>query len=155
MYYEFHKIHLILIFRSSSNGIYLNDLELGMERSTLKMNNTIKRYYNFFKWHNYCSIHDTHADKYCESVCASCVFLQDKTKTNNNQVYENITGWWNAPYPEICSNSTTIATTSYQIVENPTETTSTNILLKQLILLLILIGLLMINVHSFYNRFLF
>lgn len=110
-----------IFFRFLPYGIYLDALKLGVEGLAKEMNDIInspRRYYDFFKWHDYYSFHDAGADDYRESVCAFCAFLNTDAYTQRykKSVYNNILGWWNVKKPEEFPNSpypisTTILTT--------------------------------------------
>lgn len=78
-------------------GIYLDALKLGVERLAKEMNDIINhppRYYDFFKWHAYYSYHATAENKYRESVCAFCAFLNKNTNVYKKTIYNNVKEWW-------------------------------------------------------------
>lgn len=122
------KCNEILIFRFLPDGVYLNALELGEERLAREMNRIIndqQRYYNFFKWHDNYNIYDPGDDDHRESVCALCAYLNNNANRNNTQVYESITGWWNAPYPELLSEIDTSPSFQSAETESTSQTTTT------------------------------
>lgn len=83
------------------HGIYLDALKLGVEKLAKEMNDIINdppRYYDFFKWHNYYSFHDTADNDYRESVCSLCAFLNSDSRMYKRTVYKNIKFWWRHPF---------------------------------------------------------
>lgn len=79
------------------DGIYLDALELGVERLVKEMNdimNNPTRYYDLFKWHAYYSFHATADNNYRESVCAFCAFLNNNAQMYKKSVYTNVKQWW-------------------------------------------------------------
>lgn len=57
------------------------------------MNNK-KRYYEFFKWRRYYSLHDPYETPETDEICALCAFLNNDRNTHKVSVYENITEFW-------------------------------------------------------------
>lgn len=79
------------------DGIYLDAIKLGVQRLAKEMIDIINhppRYYDFFKWHSYYSYHATADDKYRESVCAFCTYLNNNAQMYKKTVYVNVKQWW-------------------------------------------------------------
>lgn len=54
-----------------------------------------EKYYDFFKWHGYYSIHAPNETADTDEICAFCALLNNKTFTREISVYEDITEFWN------------------------------------------------------------
>lgn len=54
-----------------------------------------KKYYDFFRWHNYYSFHAPNETAETDEICAFCALLNNKTFSREISVYEDITGFWN------------------------------------------------------------
>lgn len=78
-------------------GMYLNANDLEVENLAKIMNESIhdkKKYYDFFRWHRYYSIHDPRESPDSDEICSFCAFLNDKSQINKKSVYMNITQFW-------------------------------------------------------------
>lgn len=78
--------------------IYLNAQELGARELAKQMDDIIRdplKYYNFFKWHDYYSFHNSDEDNYHDAVCGFCALLNNKTRRHQRTAYKYITNWWN------------------------------------------------------------
>lgn len=78
-------------------GSYLDANTLGHGALATIMNDTIinkAKYYDFFKWHNYYSIHATNESADTDEICAFCAFLNDKKHSYTSTVYTNINRFW-------------------------------------------------------------
>lgn len=58
-----------------------------------------QRYFDFFKWHGYYSFHETAKDKYRQTVCEFCAFLNSYKRKNIRKTYKDIGKWWNVQPP--------------------------------------------------------
>lgn len=58
-----------------------------------------QRYFDFFKWHGYYSFHATANDKYRQTVCELCAFLNSYRRKNLRKAYKDIDKWWNVQPP--------------------------------------------------------
>lgn len=52
------------------------------------------KYYDFFKWRRYYSIHDHSESAETDEICALCSFLNDKKYKYKTTVYTHITWFW-------------------------------------------------------------
>lgn len=82
------------------DGIYLNARQLGAKRLAKTMSELIvdkKRFYNFFKWHNYYTFHDAADSLQRDGICEFCALLNNKTRRDRRTVHRLITKFWNVP----------------------------------------------------------
>lgn len=80
------------------DGIYLNAQESGARELAKEMNDIIRnplKYYNFFKWHDHYSFHNSDEDNYHDAICGFCALLNNKTRRGQRITYKYITKWWN------------------------------------------------------------
>lgn len=106
------------------DGIYLNARNLGISKLAKEINDIIynrSRYYEFFKWHNYYSYHDTTKDDYSNTFCGLCALLNRKTVKSESTVNKYISGWWN-----ITDHGTTPSNTSSAADTRDSETSATD-----------------------------
>lgn len=54
-----------------------------------------KRYYDFFKWHNHYTFHDTTDSPETDGICDLCAKLNNYTFRNDISVHSNFSAWWN------------------------------------------------------------
>lgn len=94
--------NFVIFFRFLPEGIYLDAQKLGEVELAKEMNDIIlnpQRYFNFFKWRSYYSFHATTNNKYRETVCELCAFLNNRKQTNLRTEYKDIGKWWNVQPP--------------------------------------------------------
>lgn len=82
------------------DGSYLNannyePWELAREMSEIIKNKT--RYYNYFKWRRYYSVHDSDESPETDVLCRFCNFLNKNNKFNTTTEYPDIVRWFNEP----------------------------------------------------------
>lgn len=85
-------------FRFMPDGIYLDALELSPAELAQKINDILKdenSYYDMFKWHNHYRFIDPLDSPDTNSICTLCTLLNDKNKSNEIKVYDNIVKWFN------------------------------------------------------------
>lgn len=85
------------------DGIYLDARILGPAKLAREMVDIIynkKRYYEFFKWHEHYSFHNTGEDDYHHEICGLCDLLNNKTVMDLNTV-RRTNLWWNEWYDGI------------------------------------------------------
>lgn len=54
----------------------------------------VDRYYNYFKWHRYYTIHEPNERADSDEICGFCAFLNDKEEMRKTTIYKNITNFW-------------------------------------------------------------
>lgn len=80
-------------------GSYLDARTLGQEKLAYIINDTIHdkdKYYEFFKWRRYYSLHDPNESPETDEFCAFCAFLNKVKSTCKTSVYENLTTFWSS-----------------------------------------------------------
>lgn len=61
--------------------------------------NDKRKYYEFFKWHDYYSFHFSGEDHHSREFCALCAYLNNSK--NKTGIMYNITLWWNVDWPPL------------------------------------------------------
>lgn len=56
--------------------------------------NDKEKYYDFFKWLRYYSLHDPYESPETDEICALCKFLNNDRNTNKITIYDNINKFW-------------------------------------------------------------
>lgn len=87
----------LVVFRFMPHGSYLNAYVLGPKKLAKTMNDIIKnndRYYDFFRWHRYYSLHEPVENADTDQVCNFCAYLNDESNRQETNVYENIIEFW-------------------------------------------------------------
>lgn len=78
-------------------GSYINAVELGPEKLAKEMADIIKnktRYYDFFRFHRYYSLHDCNEKPDSDVICNFCAYCNENLKSNIT-IHEDITRWYN------------------------------------------------------------
>lgn len=80
-------------------GSYLDARELGQEKLAYVINDTIhnkSKYYEFFKWHRYYTLHDPSETPETDEICGFCAFLNRDKNIERTSVYENLSAYWSS-----------------------------------------------------------
>lgn len=71
--------------------------ELGQVRLAYEINDIIQnktKYYDFFRWHRYYTLHDPSETPETDEICGFCAFLNMNKNAQKTSVYENFAGYW-------------------------------------------------------------
>lgn len=91
------SLDVTIFFRFLPKGSYIDASYSVPEELASTMNDIIQdrnKYYNFFKWHNYYSIHDGSESADSDEICALCAFLNDKKHKYTRTSYTHINWYW-------------------------------------------------------------
>ncbi|CAG9786048.1 unnamed protein product [Diatraea saccharalis] len=92
--------------RFMPNGIYLNAMELGVERLVAKMNNLINNpeiYAEYFRWKNHYEYRFTNEDDSAHNeYCGLCALMNDVAKMKEITVVKKFRQWWDNP--DLCKH---------------------------------------------------
>lgn len=83
--------------------MYLNAYTLGVTKVVKEMVNIIQsknKYYDFFKWRRYYTVHSPKESKYTDNYCKFCTKVNDVMISTKKKIYKNLTYWWNPPTGE-------------------------------------------------------
>lgn len=87
----------VFSLRLLPNGSYLDATTQRPEDLAKTIDDIIKdknRYYDFFRWHRYYSIHASNETAETNEICAFCAFLNDRKHTYIKSVYKHINYFW-------------------------------------------------------------
>lgn len=107
-------------------GIYLDANVLSPYQMADRMHEIIKdkkKYYEFFKWHDHYSFHNTGENRYHEELCRLCALL-NKTR-NQTSILDHLVEWWYEEHPIWPTMATTPISEAQQ---NAVEKFLTNVL---------------------------
>ncbi|CAB3224360.1 unnamed protein product [Arctia plantaginis] len=86
--------------RFMPDGIYLDATKLTVPELAKKMADIInnkEEYYNYFKWHNHYSYHDSTDFSESDPYCNFCSMVDDEQRFEEKSVYDDFCTWWSTP----------------------------------------------------------
>lgn len=87
-------------FRFMPPESFIDARSLGPAALAMKMVEIIndkKKYYDYFRWRRYYSLHDTDESTETDVWCIFCKYLNDNLKLNRTTTYPDLLRWYNEP----------------------------------------------------------